>query len=390
MRVTVPLLCALIAGSGCATSVLNRARTEFYAGRMSSACEALNRLDENKADEVLLRMERGMVLKSQGLFAESSSDFIKAADELERLRTYSISQGAASMLVNDNVQDFTGFPFEQVLLHAFTAENHFALRSWDNGAVESRRIVRLLDPERLGKYPEDAYSRYVAALGFEMIDDQGNARIQYMKAARVCSTAAIEEDGRLSMHGDTPDSMTNGAYELICLVSAGRVPRRGKVQNHYMLNSLPVFAEIYVDGKKAGRSYVLADTAQLAFTSEQIDAAREAAKTVARVAIKDAVADNIEKQDQLLGALAHLILIELMEQPDLRRWETLPRWLSVARISLQRIPGKLEAVFKTDGYEIKKVPFTAPVGIKGMKAVAFVRDIVVNEEPVPAINAVLH
>jgi len=49
----------------------------------------------------------------------------------------------------------------------------------------------------------------------------------------------------------------------------------------------PMYAEIYHRGT-AGRSYNLADTASLAFTTDQVEAARKVAKTVSRVVLKEA------------------------------------------------------------------------------------------------------
>ena len=369
----LPVLCAAALASGCATSALNRARADFYSGRFDAAHEDLKDVKVAGKDEVLLRMERGMVLQNLGLYEESSHDFIKAADELERLRTYSLSRGASSMAVNDNVQEFTGFPFEQSLLHAFTLKNHLALGKFDSAAVESRRLIKLLKPDRLGKYPDDPYSRYIAGLGLELIDDWSNAQLQYKKAAEACKNSVISEKGVPAAIGAEPETV--GGHQLICLVAAGRVPERGMGRHEYVLYAQPVYADIYADGRKVGRSHVLTDTASLAFTSEQIDAAREVAKTVTRVALKDAVSDSIEKENEFLGALAHLILIEILEQPDRRRWETLPRWLSVARVSVPEKPGSVEVVFKTDGYEINRVNVTAPIVSRRDKTVTFVRDI---------------
>lgn len=372
----LPMLCAVTLSCGCSTPVLRTARSHFYAGRFDEASEVLEDAEVAKADKVLFRMERGMVLHNLGRYTESSSDFISAADELERLRTYSVSQGTASMLVNDTVQDFTGFPFEQSLLHVFTAKNHLALGNWDDAAVESRRLIKLLKPDRLGKYPEDAYTRYLVGLGFELIDDWSNAQLQYKKAGTVCKTAMIDEVGAFALPGKKPAELKDDGWQLICLVSAGRVPRRRASHQSYIQNAQPVYAEIYADGKKVGRSYILTDTAQLAFTSEQLDAAREAAKTVARVALKDSIADSIEEQDEFLGALAHLILISFLEQPDRRRWETLPRWLGVARLHLPAKPDKIEAVFRTATHTVRRVNVSAPIMARRHKIVTFVRDIV--------------
>ena len=76
-----------------------------------------------------------------GQYEKSARDYIAAADELERLETYSVSKGTATWVVNDTVQDFRGTPYERTLLHAFTAKDHLAMANWDDAAVEARDVV---------------------------------------------------------------------------------------------------------------------------------------------------------------------------------------------------------------------------------------------------------
>ena len=379
---------------GCGTLSLNSARCNFYAGRLEQAEKNIPSGNRQDNDRVLYLMERGMIRQMTGKYEESSQDFIDAADLLDELRTYSLSKGTASLVVNDNVQAFRGVPFERTLLHAFTAKNHLAQGHWDNAAVEARRIIYSLTQEMKGDYPEDAYSRYMAGFCLEMIDDFSNASLQYRKASELLQDIAIDDTtGHLSLKmtnevsAVTKDSPVSGKLstpwrtELICFVLSGKSPSGSDILEYYRTVSLSVHGEIFCKGQYLGRSYPLTDTVDLAFTTDQIEAARKAVKTVSRVAIKEGIANAVEKNDEFLGSLVRLVLIGLLEQPDLRRWETLPRWLGVARVSCPPDLTGFDVVFKTSsGTVVQTIHVEKPISRRRNIFVSFCRDIV-QESP---------
>jgi hypothetical protein len=379
------LLIGLVAG--CA-SPLDSARSDFYAGRLDSAEKSLAESPVPDVDRVLFLMERGMVRQARGDYAQSSRDFIDAADELEVLETYSVTQGAASLVVNDTVQAFQGAPFERALLHAFTAKNHLAQGLWDNGAVEARRIIDTLAPRQRGDYPEDAYSRYMAGLCLEMIDDRSNASIQYRRASELSSEVSVDDRGWLAIKTTNPvargsnpwPTPASGAgHELVCFTLAGRGPSAWDTANGYHTASGPVYAEIHSGGKVLGRSYVLADTARLAFLTDQLAAATRAAKAATRIYIKDQIADAVEQNNDALGELVRFILLGVLEQPDQRRWETLPRWLGVARVACPPNLREFDVVFKTEaGSPQGSVHVTQPIMSRRNISVSFCRDSAVT------------
>lgn len=373
---------AMLILCGCAGPAIETARSSFYLGRYEYAERSLRNIDKAEYDLVLLLMERGMIRQGLGEYSASSMDFIRASDLLERFETYSVSRGAASMLVNDTVKEFRGFPFERTLLHVFTAKNHLAEGHWNNAAVESRRIIRTLMEENRGEYPEDAYSRYMAGFCLEMIDDYSNASLQYRKAGALLKNIRVEEkNGRIipagfSVSKDGPGLVSDYDAELVCFVVSGKVPTRRDFEYRNWRVSEPVYGEIYCRGQYLGRSYVLTDSADLSFTSEQMDAARDAVKTVARVAIKEKIADSMDEQDELLGAIARLILIGLLEKPDMRRWETLPRWLGVARVNCPSDIKEFDVVFKTSsGMEAGRVHVVSPLMRRRNTFISFCRDL---------------
>jgi len=335
-----------------------------------------------------------MARQLRGTYAKSSRDFIEAADFLEKLQTFSVSEGTASFVVNDAVQEFRGVPFERTLLHAFTAKNHLALGAWDSAAVEARRIIYSLTPGMRGDYPEDAYSRYMAGFCLEMIGDDSNAALQYRKAAALLKSVTIDAStgrpARMTTNAvpagvDGPPASTRldrpAATELVCFVIGGRSPTGSDTVKGYWPATSPVHGEIYCRGEYAGRSYTLADTLDLAFTTEQMQAARKAVKTVTRIAIKEGIASAVEENDELLGLLVRFILLGLLEQQDVRRWETLPRWLGVARVPCPDDLTDFEVVFKNaGGSELGRLAVREPIARRGNIFVSFCRDLQVRTQ----------
>lgn len=385
--------------TGCATHSLNSARHNYYAGRPDKAEEILDSARIPKKDRVLFLMERGTIRQSRGEYEASSRDFIAAFEVLRELETYSLSKGAGSLLVNDTIQDYIGVPFERTLLHALTAQNHMATGDWEHAAVEARRLIESLSDDRRGKYPEEPYSRYMAGLALEMIDDHSNAELQYRIANQHATQVFIDaETGRLHpppalpLPADTPGDETppptpfvenfeppreRWKAELICFIQLGRSPRGDELAGRgpYFRQS-PLYAEIHSGGKNLGRSYTLADTSELARRSHDLQILQKAAKTVGRMAIKEGIAIAVEsKNNELAGDLVRLVLIGLLEQPDLRRWETLPRWLQVARVPCPPDLDSFDIVLKNaQGQVVRTIAVTDPIQRRHNTFVSFYRD----------------
>jgi len=386
---------------GCSTPAIDASRHRFYSGQFTKADELLTDAEVPEKDRVLLLMERGMVRQAEGEYEESSQDFIEASDLIYQLQTYSISKGASSLVVNDGVQDFRGTPFERTLLHGFTAINHLSVANWDNAAVEARRIIKSLSPSEKGDYPEDAFSRYMAGFCLEMIDDRSNAALQYRKANDLASWLTIDPDsGLVALKPDTnspsatwpaPDP-AEGNAELVCFVFVGRSPRGNDVWNENWRPGMPMYAEIVHEGNVLGRSYNLADTMDLAYRTAQMEAARKVAKTVGRVVIKEVLAQAAESStdNEAVGELVRFILIGLLEQPDLRRWETLPRWLQVARVPCPEGIDEYDVIFRNSaGVAMRTVHVSAPITRRGRTYFSFCRDLPslpANTRPLSAGN----
>ncbi len=393
------IVCLGLLLSGCATHRLSSARSDFYAGRLDNAEHTLTSGRVPKRDRVLFLMERGTVRQAMGDYEGSSRDFIEAYDILVELETYSLSRGTGSLIINDTIRNFVGDPFERTLLHAMTAQNHFARGHWDNAAVEARRIVRSLSEDKRKNYPDEPWSRYVAGLAFELIDDPSNAALQYRRANEQVSRVEIDPDtGRLAYAPppETETNETNETYnawpepppepehnaptswtdELVVFLQLGRAPRGGAPIGASTYRAPPVHAEIHADGKYLGRSYLLADTAHLKVETQRARALRDITRTVSRIAIKEGIAVAVESQhNELAGDLTRLILLGLLEQPDVRSWETLPRWLHVARVPAPPDLTSYTVVLKSaSGKTIRSVDVQQPLQRRRPISTSFFRD----------------
>jgi hypothetical protein len=107
--------------------------------------------------------------------------------------------------------------------------------------------------------------------------------------------------------------------------------------------------------------------------TERRAAALRAAKTATRVAIKEAVAQVLEEENEVLGELIRLYLFALETSPP-RRWETLPLWLQVARVPCPRNLESFEVVFRGEGGRvIARQTVGEPLVRSGRTYVSFVR-----------------
>jgi uncharacterized protein len=359
------LLAGTAVGAGCATHSLDGARHQFYQGRLDQAAQSLESFQPTQKEQILYLMERGMIRQEAGRYAESSRDFIAAAAKIEEFEAYSVSEGAGSWVINDTVYTFRGKPYERTLLHAFTALNFFALGAWDSAAVEARRILEALDPAARGDYPDDPYSRYMAGFCFEMIDDPSNASIQYKTAADMAEWAAIDpETGRIhdpNEPGQMPPAPADWG-ELVCFVHMGRSFGTYQGSTEYASPG-PYYAEIYAGTQYLGRSYTIVDTAHLAALTAKEEALRKTAKTAARIALKEGLAHAAAESTNSgeVGDLARLILFGLLEQPDMRHWDTLPRWLQIARVPCPPNTDAVEVVIRyRGGREAARYTITSP------------------------------
>lgn len=367
-RISTPTVLAVLALPlvyGCAVPRLDSARGAFYAGRASQAIAHLADVPADPTDRVLFLMERGLMAQGLGEYERSTIDLLRAAQEAERLDYYSLTRGTASFLINDRTLAYRGKPYERTLLHAFAAKNFLARGLWDDAAVEARCIIDRL--EHLDGFPDDPYSRYLAACCLAWSGDSEGAAFQFRKVTEQIREPTVDPvTGRFG-------PMT-GEAELVCFVLIGRGPG-GNVSPAANARWGPSpYAEIYAGTERLGRSYSFISTWDLAAATQRRLAMRQALKTGTRIVVKDTLAHVVERRNEELGALVWLMLFAL-EQPDTRAWESLPAWLQVARVSCPRDLSEYRIVFRSaSGTALREKTVNRPFVRRGNTFVSFCRD----------------
>ncbi len=143
------LLLALIITTGCSSI---RTNTEFYnpilenlkKGNFGEAQKSLTASETageySEKERVLLHLDKGIVYHYNGEFDKSNAEFELAEEAMEYLYTKSISRGAASAVLNDNVLEYDGEAYEDLYVNLFKALNYLNLNNFDDAYVEIKRV----------------------------------------------------------------------------------------------------------------------------------------------------------------------------------------------------------------------------------------------------------
>lgn len=126
------------------TETTARARLSLAQGRFDDALEAFPETAARGRNEVLVRLERAVILQAMGRFEESAREFqlgVERIREFERRAVVSagrtVSQ-AGSLLVNEQVRPYEGEDFEKILVHAVNAVNYLMTGDLEGARVEIR------------------------------------------------------------------------------------------------------------------------------------------------------------------------------------------------------------------------------------------------------------
>ena len=107
---------------------------------------ALNQIESakekfyKKKEKALYYVDAGMLHHYNGNYEQSNVLLSKAEIAFDELYTKSIGRGAASMLLNDNVLEYSGEDYEDIYLNVFKALNYVKLDKFDDAFVEIRKI----------------------------------------------------------------------------------------------------------------------------------------------------------------------------------------------------------------------------------------------------------
>jgi hypothetical protein len=355
-------------------------------------------------DKVLYLMNKGMLLRMAGDYAESTRALEQTKPLMEELGAVSVSEQALSVAVNDATKSFVGADFEQVMVHTYIALNYLEQGQIDAARVEALQVDVLLrqkaEAEPDSPYAEDAFARYLTGIIYEDEREWSDAMIAYRKAyeayqkqfksfsvatpeslkhdlVRLADRMGLRDEARRYRQEFGIKETTSVAAllergELILTVHAGLAPikreRAATVLNpatgrvlrialpQYRSRAQPfAYARVSAEPGSATTSRVEnVDAIAVKTLDSQMPAIT--ARAIARMAVKDTMAKAASSSGGgssssstgagLLGLAVNITAV-LTERADTRSWFTLPGEIHLARLSLP--PGEYNVKIELHG-----------------------------------------
>jgi len=189
---------SLLMLSGCTTysDKFSNLRPQLVAGQYDAALTTVEEESGSK-DRMLYFLERGLILHFAGRYTESNIEFSSADRLADDLYTKSVSEGALSLISNDNAISYRARPFEMAMVPYYKALNYIYLGDPDGAQVEARRASQLMkkyvdatlgslrdeDGEQLRKVRNNAFLLYNAGMLYDSDGEINDAFTSYRNAA---------------------------------------------------------------------------------------------------------------------------------------------------------------------------------------------------------------
>lgn len=379
------IIAAALLTAACATysDQSTRMRNLVSLGRTQEAISILedSGVAHSKSDEVLFRMERGMLHYLMGDYEKANADWSKSFYRSEELYTISLSKTAASMIVSENMTDYEGEEHERVLIPIFSALSFFSLGKINPALVEVRRAYNLINKLKLdsdsGKTRIDGFPFLISGLLYEFSRNWDAAIIEYRKALKFyrqsdwpSSQSIIQLTGdslwRIAEFRQRTDVITElesydfkkpaesltdkmASGEVLIMIESGqspiKVPRDFPVDyGSGLLNiSFPEYeaitrtvstTDVKCNTRKCSSTSKATDVAFLARKSLEHRRVKDFAKMTTRLIIKEQSRQAARKHLGELGGLAVMLAGAATERADTRSWTLLPENIQIARVSV--------------------------------------------------------
>lgn len=372
---------SLLLVSGCVSMSYTQDPLERYMTQQQPA-EALKALEQEKTssrDQALYHLNKAVLLRMEDNFADSNAELESAKQISEKLDAVSIREQAAAVSVNDSMRSYLPPPFEQVMLYCLKMLNYLQLNRFDDARVEALQLdVYLKQTPKDEKFP---FARYLSGLVFETQHELSDALIAYRQAyngyhavesgiplqlqmdlLRLTEQQGLKDEHRRYLEEFKLDNWPHQADldrqgEYIAIVFSGLVPRKHETsisvqdprsgQLHRI--SIPFYEQrqsqvanmnlIGLNQTERGEHFARLDRQANVNLTEQMPGI--IARTVARVAVKNKLSDDMRDKNPLLGVITNVAGF-ILEQADTRGWNSLPQEILLSRLPLP--PGDYDIV----------------------------------------------
>jgi hypothetical protein len=355
---------------GCSSARMSDQESDrlFRSGHYEEATEHLKQglksQGESGRDLLLYLLDVGLSLHSAGHYEESVQVFLRA-DRIAEIKDYtSLAAETATLLTSENLKDYKGEDFENVLISAYLSMNYALMGKNEDALVEARRVnhkLELMVTQGKRKYKQSAFARYLSAILYEADRDYNNAYVDYKNTHDLdAHVPGLGSDlWRCALQLRMPDEMEHwdqeyhltkedhsdastlgprsSKAEIIVLYENGISPikRPNPVFAHlpkfYPRHNPVSQASIEVNGKIVGTPFTLENIEATAIANLEEKYGALIAKKVAGVVAKESLSYAIGRESPILGMLTRFALYA-SDQADLRSWNLLPKDLQLLRI----------------------------------------------------------
>lgn len=367
---------------GCATyqSHVRPARELLREGKATEAAELLRpKASTENGDQLAYLLDYATILQIAGRYKESTQAFLQAHELAELQDYHSVSRITGSLLLNEEAKQYKGDTFEKVFINAQLAMNFLAVNDLDAALVEARRINEKylkLRSEESKQFELNSFAKYLSALIWEAHGSFDDAAIAYEEAYKIDPLiSGIETDlvrankmaRRESAYSkwkktfpsvqDDPNWQNRTTGELIVLVQQGWGPVKDFAPHDYtwpvlrQSDSRTKTVRLKVEGlPQEVESRSVYDVEKAAIQTLEEDRLSLLGRRLLGVAVKDAVAQELNRKENGLGTLAW-IFMNIADRADLRQWSMLPESIQIVRLSLP--PGSYQIhIHGYDGFGI--------------------------------------
>jgi hypothetical protein len=358
---------------GCAGDYVARTRPlrdAYEVEAYERALDELKDLEREKLpkDQLLVLLDKGMVLHAAGRWAESIRVLAEADRLSAELDAISISEEAGALLSNERQRAYRGEDFEKLMISVLQALNYAQLGQDEEALVEVRRVNERLEKmivDEKKPYEQLAIARYIGGVLYEDQREWDSAYIDYAKALELepglgplvepllrLAKRTGRDDAYERLRAQFPDVphelMGPGEGQVVVVVEAGLSPEKESHSRKYrqdvvQLIEVPVYrdrgpnwaASVSVAGVSQ-RAVAVTSLEQVAKIHLNDRIERMLAKQVASAVVKAGLAAGagVATRSEEVGYLTFLLL-NVANAPDLRSWLSLPAEFQLARF---RVP----------------------------------------------------
>ena len=388
---------------GCADyiSETRKTRRAYETYNTDAALKELPPLKDAGVDELLVLLDRGMILHAGGRWKDSTEVLGRAEKRSAELDAISVSEEAGTLLGNERSRHYRGEDFEKLLINVIQGLNYSMLGDREGALVEVRRCNERLHKMQLEEqkpWTQLAIARLLGGIAYGDDQDLDSAYIDLRATLELAPSLTLlaepllrlaQQLGRLQeldelklkFPGQEPSApLGPGDGELWVIVEAGLSPEKHPATSRhhgsgrrshddsndagliqfpvYASRGHPDLAQVSVGGATYAAQAV---TSLEAVAKQHLDSRVGAmmARALASTAIKAGIAGvaGAVAKDSGVGFLVFLLL-SLSNQADLRSWMSLPNEFQAVRV---RVPaGKQIVTVATRGlssdYEVEVRP----------------------------------